>query len=73
MNQKKRELDKNKSRKKAKLQPVSKSKYRNLKSNFIISNDDDDDDDFIEERVKRASHYDDDSFEETLEAYSTRR
>lgn len=64
MNQNGKDLDKKKNRKKAKLQPVSKSKYRNLKNKFtVLSDDDEDDDTFINEKVKRASRHDD-SFDE---------
>jgi hypothetical protein len=64
MNQKGKDLDKSKNRKKTKLQPVSKSKYRNLKNKFtVLSDDDDDDDDFINEKTKRTSRHND-SFDE---------
>lgn len=63
MNQKGKDLDKSKNRKKTKLQPVSKSKYRNLKNKLTVLSDDDDDDDFINEKTKRTSHHDD-SFDE---------
>jgi phage I-like protein len=64
MNQKGKDLDKSKNRKKTKLQPVSKSKYRNLKTKFaILSEDDDDDNDIIIDKPKRSSRQDD-SFDE---------
>jgi hypothetical protein len=63
MNQKGKDLDKSKNRKKTKLQPVSKSKYRNLKNKLTVLSDDDDDDDFITEKAKRNSRHDD-SFDE---------
>jgi hypothetical protein len=62
MNQKGKDLDKSKNRKKTKLQPVSKSKYRNLKNKLTVLSDDDDDD-FISEKTKRTSSHDD-SFDE---------
>ena len=60
MNQNGKDLEKKKNRKKAKLQPVSKSKYRNLKNKFtVLNDDDDDDDDFVSEKLKRPSRQDD--------------
>lgn len=55
MNKKVKELDKKKSRKKAKLQPVSKSKYRNLKNNYDRIEEDDN----FSPKISRKSNYDD--------------
>lgn len=63
MNQKGKGLDKSKNRKKVKLQPAGKLKYRNLKTKFTVLSDDDDDNDFISEKTKRSSPHDN-SFDE---------